>query len=163
MPHIHTNPDEIDMTADVFVVYRDKVLFRFHDKHRLWLVPGGHIELDELPEDAAVREVKEETGLDVVLYQADDVPVFEETAGASADYRELSRPLFMNIHKVSPTHRHLSLVYAATAASDEIVEPEGEERSGGCMWLSREELLAHPEIHPSLKRYGLKALELLAE
>ncbi|MEI9966407.1 MAG: NUDIX domain-containing protein [Candidatus Moraniibacteriota bacterium] len=161
MPHIHTAPNEIDYTADVFVVYRDKVLFRFHDKHKLWLVPGGHIELNELPEQAALREVKEETGLDIVLYQADEVPVFEETRGASAAYQELSRPLFMNIHAVSDTHRHLSLVYAGKAEKDEIIEPEGEEKSGGCIWLTKDELIAHPDIHPSMKRYGLAALELL--
>lgn len=163
MPHIHTNPGEIDYTADVFVVYRDKVLFRFHDKHKIWLVPGGHIEVNELPEDAAVREVNEETGLEVTLYQADDVPVFESADGVSADYRELSRPLFMNIHAVSDAHRHISLVYAAKAESDEIIEPEGAEKSGGCLWLTREELAAHPDIHPSMKRYGLAALDLLAE
>ncbi len=163
MPHIHTNPGEIDYTADVFVVYRGKVLFRFHDKHALWLVPGGHIEVDELPEEAAVREVKEETGLDVVLYQADEVPHFETREGVSASYQELSRPLFMNIHAVSDMHRHISLVYAAKAESDEIIEPDGAEKSGGCLWLSREELLAHPDIHPSMKRYGLAALDALPE
>ena len=36
--------------------------FKWSDKHT---VPGGHIELGELAEDAIKREVKEETGLDV--------------------------------------------------------------------------------------------------
>jgi len=30
-----------------------------------WGLPGGHIEENELPKDAAVREVKEETNLDL--------------------------------------------------------------------------------------------------
>ena len=30
-----------------------------------WVFPKGHLEADERPEDAAVREVREETGLDV--------------------------------------------------------------------------------------------------
>jgi ADP-ribose pyrophosphatase YjhB (NUDIX family) len=40
---------------------------RGHDPHRgLWSLPGGRIEPGESPEQAIVREVREETGLDVV-------------------------------------------------------------------------------------------------
>jgi 8-oxo-dGTP diphosphatase len=39
---------------------------RGHDPHRgLWSLPGGRIERDESAEQAVVREVREETGLDV--------------------------------------------------------------------------------------------------
>lgn len=34
-----------------------------------WACPAGHVEEDEEPEDAMVREVQEETGLDVEKYQ----------------------------------------------------------------------------------------------
>ena len=40
---------------------------RGHDPHRgLWSLPGGRIEPGESAEQAVVREVREETGLDVV-------------------------------------------------------------------------------------------------
>jgi ADP-ribose pyrophosphatase YjhB (NUDIX family) len=47
----------------VFVVWEGKVLLHFHRKLGMWLPPGGHIERDELRDDAAVRQVFEETGL----------------------------------------------------------------------------------------------------
>jgi 8-oxo-dGTP pyrophosphatase MutT (NUDIX family) len=54
-------------TVAVFVVWEGKVLLHFHRKLEMWLPPGGHIERDELPDQAAVREVLEETGLRVEL------------------------------------------------------------------------------------------------
>ena len=30
-----------------------------------WSLPGGHIDLGETPEEAVIREIKEETGLDI--------------------------------------------------------------------------------------------------
>jgi ADP-ribose pyrophosphatase YjhB (NUDIX family) len=165
MPHIHTNPGQIDFTADVFIVYRDRVLFRYHDKHNLWLVPGGHIELNETPEMAAKREVYEEVGLLIELYQSETLPDFNQSDGGdlvSSSYQELIPPQAMNVHSITPEHRHISLVYYATSSSNEIIEPEGNERSGGCIWLTEGELIAHPDIHESMKRYGLQALALLA-
>ena len=54
-------------TVAVFVVWEGKVLLHLHRKLGMWLPPGGHIERDELPDDAAVREVFEETGLRIEL------------------------------------------------------------------------------------------------
>ncbi len=64
MPHIH---DKIDFTVEVFIVYKDTVLLRKHNKYRYWLSVSGHIELNEDPNHAALREVKEEVGLDIIL------------------------------------------------------------------------------------------------
>ena len=59
MPHIH---EKIDFTAEVFIVHHNRVLLRLHDKYNIWLSVGGHIELNEDPMEAAIREVKEEVG-----------------------------------------------------------------------------------------------------
>ena len=49
-------------TVAVFVVHAGRVLLHYHRKLGRWLPPGGHIEDNELPDDAARREVLEETG-----------------------------------------------------------------------------------------------------
>ena len=44
------------------------LMVKQHHEHKdIWMVPGGGIEEGESSEDAAVREVKEETGLDVEI------------------------------------------------------------------------------------------------
>jgi 8-oxo-dGTP pyrophosphatase MutT (NUDIX family) len=40
-----------------------RVLMGLHSDRRIWVVPGGLIEPEEIPADAAAREVWEETGL----------------------------------------------------------------------------------------------------
>lgn len=41
------------------------MVYHQHDGRSYWTLPGGKIEIGETPEQAAVREVKEEAGLDV--------------------------------------------------------------------------------------------------
>ena len=53
MPHIH---DKIDFTVAIFVVQQAKVLLVHHRALNKWLPLGGHIELDEDPEQAALRD-----------------------------------------------------------------------------------------------------------
>lgn len=156
MPHIHTQPGQIDYCADAYIVHQDKVLLRFHEKYKTWLVPGGHVELDETPEDAAVREAKEEVGLDIELWKG------SKPDTSLPGYRELIPPAFMNVHKINEEHRHFSLAYFATTTTDKIQEPETEEKSGGCRWFTREELLAEDGINSTTKLYALKALEVLS-
>src|SRR3989338_7248349 len=105
MPHIH---DKIDFTSEVFIVYKNKVLLRKHDKYKIWLSVGGHIELDEDPNQAAIREVREEVGLEVQLYHDNSYPLTR-----TAEYAELIPPQFLDRNKISATHEHVTLVYFA--------------------------------------------------
>ena len=52
MAHIH---EKIDFTVAIFVVHDSKILLIHHRKLDKWLSLGGHIELDEDPEIAALR------------------------------------------------------------------------------------------------------------
>ena len=164
MPHIHTEPGQADFTVSVYVVCGNKVLYRFHDKVHKWLVPGGHIELNEVPEQAALREVFEETGLEISLYNPEGVKLVEknedpESVG-SVDNRTLLVPVFMDVHPMlgqkelhGGHHRHIDCVFLATAHTTDIHEQAGE-KSGGILWLTREELEQHSEIGALQKKYG---------
>ena len=44
-----------------------KVLLMYNRKLNKWLQPGGHIEGKELPEDTAIRETFEETGIKIKI------------------------------------------------------------------------------------------------
>lgn len=54
-------------TVGVFIFNGDDelLLLKSHKWPEKFVIPGGHVELGERIEDAAIREAKEETGLDV--------------------------------------------------------------------------------------------------
>lgn len=155
MPHIH---EKIDFVSDVFVVYQNKVLIRKHDKYDRWLPVGGHIELDEDPNVAAIREVKEEVGLDAEL-----VGKLKKFENKEHSYKELLPPRYMHIHDIDSVHRHISLVYFAKSNSDKVVD-EGVEKSRGYKWFTKQDLEKNKEgLSELVKFYASEALEELGE
>lgn len=153
MPHIN---EKIDFTIEVFIVYNNKVLLRKHDKYKIWLSVGGHIELDENPNQAAIREVKEEVGLDIELFKG-ETPFFN----LNIEYKELIPPMFLNIHRINPTHEHVTLVYFARSNTDAIKKSKKEE-SEECKWFTKEELdTPLYEINENIRFYAKRALEKL--
>ncbi len=129
MPHIH---DKIDFTVEAFIVRNNKVLLRLHDKHKIWLSVGGHIELDEDPVQAVIREVREEVGLDIKL-----LGTTQPFVDGSQD---LIPPKFLNRHHVSDSHEHVTLVYFAQSGTDILDAITGREQSDGLKWFTAEEL-----------------------
>lgn len=152
MPHLH---EKIDFTAEVFIVFKEKVLLRKHDKYGLWLSVGGHIEDAEDPNEAALREVREEVGLDVKLAQPDRTPLAPQEG-----YTELIPPQFMNRHRINPTHEHVTLIFFAQAETDKL-HLSTSEASEECRWFSRSEIASSDEIKEHIKRYALAALDAL--
>jgi 8-oxo-dGTP pyrophosphatase MutT (NUDIX family) len=97
-----------DFTVAVFVVHDDRVLLHYHQKLARWLPPGGHIEPGELPDEAALREVFEETGVVAVLTREIGLGLI----GPGLP-RQLCRPAGIQLEDISPGHQHIDLIYFA--------------------------------------------------
>jgi len=110
-------------TVAVFVAWDGKVLLHWHRKLGMWLPPGGHIERDELPDDAAVREVLEETGVRVELVG--------ERRGDIQDPVQLHRPAGVQLEDIGPGHQHIDLIYFAhPTGSTDIRDEFSEDKVG---------------------------------
>ncbi len=152
--HIH---EKIDFTASVYVVCKNKVLLHRHKKLGIWLPPGGHIELDEDPNEAAVREAKEETGLDIQLVG------YSKKYESAYDARDLVPPRFLNRHysDSTRTHEHVDCVYFATSESD---EARHEVEGGDIRWFSADELERNTHgVDLDVREHALAALKELAQ
>lgn len=103
------------------VVYRmnggHALYLLIRDSYKNWGFPKGHLEVDEPPELAALREVKEETGLD-------DLALRGEIETIDWYFRFRGRL----IHKVC----HFYLMESAAAATS----PQREEGITACRWAT---------------------------
>jgi 8-oxo-dGTP pyrophosphatase MutT (NUDIX family) len=149
MAHIH---EKIDFTVAIFVVHGGKILLIHHRKLNAWLPLGGHIELDEDPEQAALREAKEESGLEVTL-------LGERPPTTGPGTRALIAPRFLDIHRISDTHEHIGLIYWARPKNSADVKCATEEHHD-IRWCSAEELdTLQPRMSEAVMWYCRKALE----
>ena len=98
-----------DFTTAVFVVHEGRVLLHRHVKLNRWLPPGGHIEPNEIPDDAALREVMEETSVEATLV---GIPAID--IDLPGQPKQLCPPAGIQITAIGPGHEHIDIVYFAT-------------------------------------------------
>ncbi len=67
------NPDDTDSSVYAVAFEDGKFLMVYNSKRRGWEMPGGHIRIGESPEEAAVREFREEAGYDVTIVSIRDL------------------------------------------------------------------------------------------
>ena len=128
-------------TSTAFVARPDAVLLHWHPKVRAWLPPGGHIEPNEDPVQAVLREVREEIGVSVRLLSASRAP-------AAGGIEQIQLPFTILEEDIGDPeegpHRHIDFIYFAVPACDIAEIPDG------WRWFSRDDLRSgRPVIAPA--------------
>ena len=99
-----------------------------HRKNKRWTQPGGHIEDDETPEECALREAYEETGLRLSL--------IGERFPREEDF---IRPLGIQKNRKINGDLIIDIIYVGVP-NNEITPVINLEESSDIRWFSREEL-----------------------
>jgi len=134
-------PGHITCTAAVLHPNGKQFLLMHHHRHRRWLLPGGHVEEDDLTlGDTAKREAMEETA----------VRIGEWSAGMLAG---------MDLHgiparKREPFHLHHDLIFAYAANSEEFAFTE---EAPQVVWCGIDEI-ARYQLPSSITRAVTRAI-----
>ncbi len=153
-------------TATAFIIDSQKrTLLLWHKRLQRWMPPGGHIDENETPEDAAKRECKEETNLDVEIIGEPQADLFHKNP---AEGRMLIKPLAMLLEEIpasaernEPAHQHMDFLFIAKPLDETQVVKIAENESDHMRWFDlREinELQTDTEIFSNVKAYILQAL-----
>jgi 8-oxo-dGTP pyrophosphatase MutT (NUDIX family) len=128
-----------------------RALLLKHSKHERWMAPGGHQEAWENPLEAAIREVKEETGADVTEY----LPKVEYVEENASIVPSPSRLVEVKIppRRGDPEHYHIDQTYVARVPKpfDIAKNEEAEEYA----WLRLDEMndiFVPPDVRLALEQ-----------
>ncbi|MBE6023444.1 MAG: NUDIX domain-containing protein [Cellulosilyticum sp.] len=122
-------------TVSVYIVHKNKVLLHKHKKAEILLPVGGHIEENELPEEAAVREAFEEAGISVKLH---DLNTLRDKYVDTEREKMLINPMHMVLGEIEQGHEHIDFVFYAESESNKLFP--GKEESNILKWYSESEL-----------------------
>ncbi len=143
-------------TATGYIVNpaRTRTLLVHHRKLGIWLPPGGHLNPDELPHEAALREVLEETGVHARLVPTDE-PVLTTTGPGVT---ELPRPWLLLEQRIpatarEPGHRHIDLCYLLEA--DDLAPPRAQDAEvTAARWWNRGSITTAPDIADTARSFA---------
>lgn len=112
-----------------------EILMIHHNKLQVWLPPGGHIDENELPDIAVLREIFEETGI-----EAEIIPNKRELSLVSIHCKELQIPFVILLEDIEGdrTHNHIDMIYLCKAINEELIPQENEVQGIG--WFTFEQI-----------------------
>ena len=120
-------------TVTTFVSMDGATLLHWHRKVGLWLPPGGHLEPNEDPVQAARREALEETGLEVEILPTTEVFRYDDPPQVPPPATIMVEPI--RSFGSEPAHHHIDLIYFARPSGDG--RPPAPE---GWQWATRDQL-----------------------
>ncbi|WP_394862991.1 NUDIX domain-containing protein [Paraclostridium bifermentans] len=137
------------LTATVYVVNKDRVLLHMHKKYNSLFALGGHMKPDELPHETAIREVFEESGLEVKLLNEDNKLDLGKVV-------QLNKPRYVLLENVGHPIENIDFIFFATTSKEEFKPQDGESKD--LYWLTKEEIIDNKDIKPHIKSMALDAL-----
>ena len=125
--------------ASVFLINPEdkRILLVKHKQFNKWVQPGGHIEDEETPEEAALRETYEETGIKVKL--------LGERFPREDDF---IKPLGIQKNRNKEGDVHIDIIYAGIPINDD--EAQASDESIDIHWFTRKEL-DYIDLFPDIK------------
>ena len=116
----------------------DATLLHWHGRVQAWLPPGGHVEANEDPVQAVLREVLEETGLEVEI-----VPAREDGVRFAA-VEQLEPPRTILVEDVYDetvgAHQHIDMIYYTRVIVDCEESGARPDVPAGWCWVTVDEL-----------------------
>ena len=140
------------LTSSVYVVHEGKVLLHIHKKYKKLFPLGGHMEVNELPHETAIREVLEESGLSIKLYNPDRKLELGRVI-------QLHKPMHILLENVGHVVENIDFIYFAIAVNDKLNPAIGESKE--FYWFSKKDIENSDQINPHVKQMALDALNTI--
>ncbi|KAB1188886.1 MULTISPECIES: NUDIX hydrolase [Haloferax] len=148
-------------TATVYIVNDGAVALHRHERLGIRIPPGGHVDRDELPHEAGLREVREETGLDPEL--VDDTDSVPAPAGEVLPQPRQQMLYDINVHDDGTVgHQHIDHIYYARVDSRDIDPAPGEADPEVWEWYDPADL-RESDIDPDTVQFSLEAIEVVSD
>jgi 8-oxo-dGTP pyrophosphatase MutT (NUDIX family) len=106
-------------TCTGFVVNGDRTLLLWHPQLRAWVPPGGHLEANEDPVAAVLREIREETGLEAAVLPLSQTFPFSYPGQIAPPYTILLE----DSSEPGEPHKHMDLIYFCRPANNVSLRP----------------------------------------
>lgn len=141
---------QFTVTGYVVNLKRTKLLLVKHKKLGKWLPAGGHIEKNELPHIAAIREVFEETGIQARIVSSGE---FNLELKGDID-TQIPKPYalcYQLIPKNGDTseHIHLDMQYILEADEESLLEANTSEVNS-VRWCDKDEIISSLPTYDSV-------------
>jgi 8-oxo-dGTP pyrophosphatase MutT (NUDIX family) len=133
------------LSVAVYARRAGRVLMIAHRRLGIWLPPGGELEADETPLEAAARELREETGL-----EGSFPPLASALDGEPPGF------LGYEEHVAGSKGLHMNFVFVADVPETAEVKPNHE--FGEHRWVDEAELGALAPTALNVKQFGFRAL-----